>query len=229
MARAAVGHDSCCLRPPEICSCLRTLPAASARDLPCGQTHSQSPSTPTHSIQRRSATHRKTARNHRQPSKTTKQTCLHAILPRLSCSLSPNHPRFGQLLRFSQFTCQPFSLPLLLRIPPPPQPQLQPRAAPTQHFLFTLSHRIASQTCPKRPTTNNPSAPRYTALLPSQRDTLHFGVALSRRHYALLDLAALDLAPRRHALRPPVRRAPCFLRLHQLYFLVFRFTTPCLL
>lgn len=160
--------------------------------MPCGQTHSQSPSTPTHSIQRRSATHRKTARNHRQPSKTTEQTCLHAILPRLSCPLSPNHPRFGQLLRFFHFARQPFSLPLLLRIPPH-RNRIRDRAHQAFSSPTWRSHRIASQSKPApkgRPaTTPRPHAiplfcHRDTALLciPASTALRHPGPSSSTLH-----------------------------------------------
>lgn len=173
MVRAAKWVIRCCLRPPEICTCLRTLPAASARDVPCGQTHSQSPSTPTHSIQRRSATHRKTARNHRQPSKTTKQTCLHAILPRLSCSLSPNHPRSGQLLRFFHFARQPFSFPCCCASHPTATATASATArAPSISIPTCWSHRIASQGKPA-PRGRSATIPRpHPIRLLCQRDTV---------------------------------------------------------
>lgn len=187
--------------------------------MPCGQTHSQSPSTPTHSIQRRSATHRKTARNHRQPSKTTKQTCLHAILPRLSCSLSPNHPRSGQLLRFFHFARQPFSLPLLLRIPP----HRNRNRARTKPIDFTLVGRIASHReanlHQKAARQQKPSTSRYTALLSTQHGPfVHPSLDCTAPSWPI----QIDTAQPRHALRPPSRRAPCYLSFRQLHFLVFR-------
>lgn len=175
--------------------------------MPCGQTHSQSPSTPTHSIQRRSATHRKTARNHRQPSKTTKQTCLHAILPRLSCSLSPNHPRSGQLLRFFHFARQPFSFPCCCASHPTATATASATAR-TKHFdshLLVASHRIARQTCTQRSLCNNSSTSPYTTSLSTRHDPfVHPSLDCTAPSWPF----QFDAAQPGHALRPPSRRAP---------------------
>lgn len=194
--------------------------------MPCGQTHSQSPSTPTHSIQRRSATHRKTARNHRQPSKTTKQTCLHAILPRLSCSLSPNHPRFGQLLPFFHFARQPFSLPLLLRIPPH-RNRIRNRAH-TKHLGLPLVRRIASHRKPAqkgRPATTPRPLTLYGSFVNATRP---FCASQPRLHCANPGPSQLETAQPRHARRPSVSTRPGSSLILSATLLGLSFTSPCL-
>lgn len=167
MARAAVGH----LLLPQA---LRNL------HLPTNLASSQRPrralwsnpfSITKHSHPLHPKAKRDASQNRPQPSTTIKNYQANLFARDFAAPfVQPlaKSPRSGQLLRFFHFARQPFSLPLLLRIPPH-RNRIRNRIRNRAHQAFRSptcrSHRIAKQTCTKRPTGNNPSTPRYTAFL----------------------------------------------------------------
>lgn len=175
--------------------------------------HQALPPTPSKGEARRIAKPPATIDNHRKlPSKLV-CTRFFRALRAASRQITP------YLASFCVFPNSPASLfPFPCCCASHPHPQLQPRAHPA--FPFHLS--VASQTCPKRLPSNTPYR-RYAVQLFRQRDPALFLCIPRRRHRALIDLSGSTFAQRRHALRPPARRAPpWYLRFYQLHFLVLR-------
>lgn len=110
--------------------------------------------------------------------------------------------------------------------PTPPQPHPQPRAHQAFRSATARSHRIAKQTCPKRPPSNNPST-AYAIRPLCQRDKalLCTPASTALRHPGP---SQLETAQPRHARRPSASTRPGLSLILSATLLGLSFTSPCL-
>lgn len=152
LQKSAPAYEPC--QQPAPATCLVVKPILN---------HQALPPTPSKGEARRIAKPPATIDNHRKlPSKLVCTRFCRAFRA-ASRQITPDLASFCP---FFHFACQPFSLlPLLLRIPPH-RNRIRNRNRAHQAFpsLTARSHRIAKQTCQKRPPASNPE-PRspYTA------------------------------------------------------------------
>lgn len=189
LQKSAPAYEPC--QQPAPATCLVVKPILN---------HQALPPTPSKGEARRIAKPPATIDNHQKlPSKLVCTRFCRAFRA-ASRQITPD------LASFCVFSISPASLfpSLAAAHPTPPQPQPRAPSISTSH-LPVASHRIARQTCTRRPPCNDPSASPYTA-------------PLSTRHgpfvHPSLDCTApswpvqLDTAQPGHALRPASRRAP---------------------